>query len=107
LSSYFLPTDHDQPQFLLKIIEKYQTASSLEESIPKYIEDNLESTILIEDSSDPKVLSNKKSRRCKRKLDDELDRRILKALQDDNIPSSLDEDELFFAIVMPPIKKFS
>lgn len=49
---------HDQLQFLLKIIEKDQTASSLDETVPEdIIEDNLLSLKMI---NDPKVLSNKK-----------------------------------------------
>lgn len=42
----------------------------------------------------------KKNRGCKRKLDDELDREILKAFQDKTPPS-------FFTSVIPPIKHFS
>jgi len=49
---------HDQLQFLFKIIEKDQTASSLDETVPEdIIEDNLLSLKMI---NDPKVLSNKK-----------------------------------------------
>ncbi|CAH1738613.1 unnamed protein product [Aphis gossypii] len=62
---------------------------------------------MTEDSSNPKVLSNKKNRGCKRKLDNELDREILIAYLEDKTPPSLDEDESFFASVIPLMKKFS
>jgi len=65
---------HDQLQFLLKIIETNQTASSLDESVPECVENNRESLNLIEDSTDAKVLSKRKFRECKRKLDEKLDR---------------------------------
>lgn len=79
---------HDHLQFLLKIIEieKDQMASSIEETVPDYIKNNLESPKLIGDSSDSKILFNKNNRGCKCNLDEELDREILKSLQD-NKPS--------------------
>ncbi|KAE9537896.1 hypothetical protein AGLY_005868 [Aphis glycines] len=96
--------DHRRSQHVNR---KRTQPSSLDETVPEDIEDNLVSPNMTEDSSDPKVLSNKKNRRCKRKLDDELDREILKAYQEDKTPPSLDEDESFFASVIPLIKKFS
>lgn len=102
----------DQLKFLLKIVQKDDTESSINESelfkkvddIEKNIENDIESlSNEIMQSPEHSKSTIKKNKR--QLLDDALDREILKSLK--ATPTPPDEDESFFNSVLPSIKKMS
>lgn len=95
----------DNLQFLLKIVQKYDTVSSIEETqLP--VDSDEEEQIDTEQLIEPlKRADNKKSNnpRKKARLQQDIDREILKALSISN--TQPDEDEAFFISVTPDVRR--
>jgi hypothetical protein len=87
---------HDNLLFLLKIVQKDDTQSSIDESqdVNELPEEEAETT-----GTTPKITSNP---RKKARLQDSIDREILDAL---NKPP--DKDEAFFISITPAVRKMS
>jgi hypothetical protein len=96
---------HDNLQFLMKIVQKDDTVSSLErcQPLPDSGDEKQEETVVeVQSQDEAKITCNPRKRR---RLQQDIEREMLKALRDVN--TAQDEDEAFFASLIPSVKRMS
>lgn len=96
---------HDNLQFLLKIIKKDDTVSSMEHSeqlIDSDEEKQEETVVDIQSQNTPRQTCNQ---RKKPRLQEDVDREILQVLRSSN--TAPDEDEAFFMSLIPSVRRMS
>lgn len=108
---------HENLLFLLSILEKDETIASYDDGSQEYdesgelpnMENNEQEQLTKSRETFLKSTHNLKGSNAKRRKCEDVDRALIEALEKSNTPSHppLDEDEAFFASLLPSVRRFN